>query len=175
MDPLLREGRRWLKEENETYAYRPSTGGTWGSRGTVRKQSYLWEVSILASALGASFTSGDAGGRRVPGARGSNRAQGGGNAHLVGAYSEPDRDPQGHNISCAYLAPCRERRSFAWDRRYRGLLPRPLGGRVGLRSREDHRRRPRWAPHISRYLTLLAPVRGGASSGAALVGLVPPV
>ncbi len=24
--------------------------------------------------------------------------------HLVGAYSEPDRDPRGHNISCAYLA-----------------------------------------------------------------------
>ena len=27
---------------------------------------------------------------------------------LVGVYSEPDRDPRGHNISCAYLARVRE-------------------------------------------------------------------
>jgi 8-oxo-dGTP diphosphatase len=24
--------------------------------------------------------------------------------HLVGVYSDPDRDPRGHNVSCAYLA-----------------------------------------------------------------------
>jgi 8-oxo-dGTP diphosphatase len=23
---------------------------------------------------------------------------------LVGVYSDPDRDPRGHNVSCAYLA-----------------------------------------------------------------------
>lgn len=27
---------------------------------------------------------------------------------LVGVYSEPDRDPRGHNVSCAYLARARE-------------------------------------------------------------------
>jgi 8-oxo-dGTP diphosphatase len=27
---------------------------------------------------------------------------------LVGVYSEPDRDPRGHNVSCAYLAHVRE-------------------------------------------------------------------
>lgn len=26
---------------------------------------------------------------------------------LVGVYSEPDRDPRGHNVSCAYLARAR--------------------------------------------------------------------
>ena len=29
-------------------------------------------------------------------------------AGLVGVYSEPDRDPRGHNVSCAYLARARE-------------------------------------------------------------------
>ncbi len=24
--------------------------------------------------------------------------------HLVGVYSDPDRGPRGHNVSCAYLA-----------------------------------------------------------------------
>jgi len=27
---------------------------------------------------------------------------------LVGVYSDPDRDPRGHNVSCAYLARVRE-------------------------------------------------------------------
>ena len=27
---------------------------------------------------------------------------------LVGVYSDPDRDPRGHNVSCAYLARARE-------------------------------------------------------------------
>ena len=27
---------------------------------------------------------------------------------LVGVYSDPDRDPRGHNVSCAYLAHARE-------------------------------------------------------------------
>ena len=28
--------------------------------------------------------------------------------HLVGVYSDPERDPRGHNVSCAYLARARE-------------------------------------------------------------------
>jgi 8-oxo-dGTP diphosphatase len=27
---------------------------------------------------------------------------------LIGVYSDPDRDPRGHNVSCAYLARVRE-------------------------------------------------------------------
>ena len=32
---------------------------------------------------------------------------------LVGVYSDPARDPRGHNVSCAYLARAREREPSA--------------------------------------------------------------